>query len=216
MSEIVVFGAGGRAGRATVAEAAGRGHRVTAVVRDPARHPDLGGDGVTVVAGDVTRAEDVARLAAGHDAAVNAAIRLDVPSVEFLPAATVALIDGLTRAGVKRVVLVGIGSTLESAPGELVLDAPGFPAEYRAFALGHLAAVEALRDADPALDWVVLAPPPTMLDPDAPRTGQYRIGGSAVLPDAGERLFAYADLAVALVDEVENPRYHRALTAVGY
>ncbi|NUW32600.1 NAD(P)H-binding protein [Nonomuraea sp. SMC257] len=216
MSEIVVFGAGGRAGRATVAEAAGRGHRVTAVVRDPARHPDLGGDRVTVVAGDVTSGEDVARLAAGHDAAVNAAIRLDLPSVEFLPVATAALVDGLGRAGVKRLVAIGIGTTLESAPGVLVHDAPGFPAEHRAFSLGHLAAVEALREADPALDWVVLAPPPTMLDADAPRTGRYRIGGSAVLSDAGQRLFAYADLAVALVDEVDDPRHHRELTAVGY
>ncbi|GAA3147283.1 NAD(P)-dependent oxidoreductase [Nonomuraea roseoviolacea] len=171
MSEIVVFGAGGRAGRATVAEAAGRGHRVTAVVRDPARHPDLGGAGVTVVAGDVTSAEDVARIAAGHDAAVNTALRLDMPSTDFLPAATAALAEGLGRAGVKRVVLVGIGTTLESAPGVLVHDAPGFPAEYRAFSLGHLAAVEALRDADPALDWVVLAPPPTMLDADARAPG---------------------------------------------
>ncbi|NUW43673.1 NAD(P)-dependent oxidoreductase [Nonomuraea rhodomycinica] len=216
MSEIVVFGAGGRAGRATVAEAAGRGHRVTAVVRDPARHPHLGGDRVTVVAGDVTSAEDVARIAAGHDAAVNTALRLDMPSLDFLPVATAALADGLGRAGVKRLVLVGIGTTLESAPGVLVHDAPGFPAEHRAFSLGHLAAVEALRDADPALDWVVLAPPPAMLDADAPRTGKYRIGGSAVLPDADERLFAYADLAVALVDEADNPRHHRALAAVGY
>ncbi|WP_436761968.1 hypothetical protein [Streptosporangium sp. V21-05] len=41
MSGIVVFGAGGRAGRASVAGARGRGHHVTAVVRDPARYGDL-------------------------------------------------------------------------------------------------------------------------------------------------------------------------------
>ncbi|HEX2312530.1 MAG TPA: NAD(P)H-binding protein, partial [Thermomonospora sp.] len=41
MGKIIVFGAGGRAGRAAVAEAVRRGHEVTAVVRDPARHPDL-------------------------------------------------------------------------------------------------------------------------------------------------------------------------------
>ncbi|MEV1206649.1 NmrA family NAD(P)-binding protein, partial [Microbispora rosea] len=35
---IVIFGAGGRAGRQAVAEARRRGHRVTAVVRDPAGH----------------------------------------------------------------------------------------------------------------------------------------------------------------------------------
>ena len=49
MGEIVVFGAGGRAGRAAVAEARGRGHHVTAVVRDPAKYGDLGAEGVRVV-----------------------------------------------------------------------------------------------------------------------------------------------------------------------
>ncbi|MGW4698416.1 NAD(P)H-binding protein, partial [Kitasatospora cineracea] len=41
MARIVVFGAGGRVGRAAVAEAVRRGHAVTAVVRDPDRHPEL-------------------------------------------------------------------------------------------------------------------------------------------------------------------------------
>ena len=60
MSRIVVFGAGGRAGTRAVAEAAGRGHEVTAVVRDPGKYADLGGDRVAVVAGDVAmRAEEV-------------------------------------------------------------------------------------------------------------------------------------------------------------
>ncbi|MFD0633684.1 NmrA family NAD(P)-binding protein [Catenulispora yoronensis] len=40
-SPIVVFGAGGRAGTAILAEVARRGRPVTAVVRDPARHPGL-------------------------------------------------------------------------------------------------------------------------------------------------------------------------------
>ena len=35
---IVVFGAGGRVGSRTVAEALARGHEVTAVVRDPEAH----------------------------------------------------------------------------------------------------------------------------------------------------------------------------------
>ncbi|MFD0890304.1 NmrA family NAD(P)-binding protein, partial [Streptosporangium algeriense] len=38
MSRIVVFGAGGNAGRRVVAEAVSRGHTVTAVVRDPGGH----------------------------------------------------------------------------------------------------------------------------------------------------------------------------------
>ncbi|GAB2962271.1 NAD(P)-dependent oxidoreductase [Micromonospora polyrhachis] len=216
MSRIVVFGAGGRAGRRTVAEVVARGHQVTAVVRDPARHADLAGIGVSVVAGDVTEAESVATVAAEHDAAISTAARLDVPSEEFYVSAARALLAGLGRAGVGRLVVVGIGTTLEAAPGMPVHDAPGFPAEGRAFSLGHAAEFEVLRAADTEVDWLVLAPPPVVLDAEAERTGRYRTGGNQVLPaEADSAPFSYADLAVALVDEALTPKHHRSLVAVG-
>lgn len=241
MSKIVIFGAGGRAGRHAVTEAVARGHHVTAVVRDPARHQDLlsptpaslavegrrpgggehtaggtaaAGGGVTLVAGDVTDAGSVAAVAAGHDAAISVAARLDVPSAEFYVAAARALVEGLARAGVGRLVLAGIGTTLEAAPGVMVHDTPGFPEEARAFSLGHAAELEVLRAAGTGVDWVVLAPPPVFLDDDAPRTGRYRLGGGQVLPASGETTFPYADFAVALVDEAQAPTRHRTLAAV--
>ncbi|GAA1272089.1 hypothetical protein Psi02_52480 [Planotetraspora silvatica] len=212
MSKIVVFGAGGRAGRRVVAEAVSRGHLVTAVVRDPARHRDLAGDRVALVAGDATDADDVSAAAAGHDAAVSAVARLDISSVEFYVGAARALLDGLARAGVGRLVLIGIGTTLETAPGVMVHDAAGFPEEGRAFSLGHAAELEVLRADGAGIDWLVIAPPPVILDEHASRTGRYRTGGPEVLPADGG--FSYADLAVALVDEIEDPRHHRALVAV--
>nr|WSW69153.1 NAD(P)H-binding protein [Streptomyces sp. NBC_00995] len=211
-SRIVVFGAGGRAGRRAVAEAVARGHQVTAVVRDPDRHGDFGA-GVSVVAGDVTRADSVAGVAAEHDAAISAAGRLDMPSDEFFVSAAHALLDGLARAGVGRLVLIGIGSTLETAPGVAVHDAPGFPEAARAFSLGHTAELGVLRAAETDIDWLVVAPPPVMLDDVAPRTGRYRTGAEQVMTD-GAPSFSYADLAVALIDEIETPKHHRSLTAV--
>ncbi|MFE9854529.1 NAD(P)-dependent oxidoreductase [Streptomyces sp. NPDC005780] len=212
-SRIVVFGAGGRAGRHAVAEAVARGHQVTAVVRDPARYTDLAGAGVTMVAGDVTRADSVAEVAAGHDAAISAAGRLDMPSDAFYVGAAHALLDGLARAEVGRLVLIGIGSTLETAPGVAVHDAPGFPEEARAFSLGHTAELDVLRAAETDIDWLVIAPPPVMLDDKAPRTGRYRTGGEQVIAD-GAPSFSYADLAVALIDEIETPKHRRSLVAV--
>jgi putative NADH-flavin reductase len=184
-------------------------------VRDPGRHQDLAGEGVALLPGDVTEVDSVAAVAAGHDAAISAVYRLDVPSEEFYVGAAHALLDGLTRAGVGRLLVIGIGTTLETAPGIAVHDAPDFPAEFRAFSLGHAAELNVLRSADTEIDWLVLAPPPTVLDNDAPRTGRYRIGGHQVLPsDEGATPFSYADLAVALLDEIETPKYHRALVAV--
>jgi putative NADH-flavin reductase len=216
MSRIIIFGAGGRAGRRAVAEAVARGHRVTAVVRDPARYPELATLGADLVEGDATDADSIAALAAGHDAAISAVARMDLPSSEFYVAATEALLDGLDRALVSRILVIGIGTLLETEPGVRVLDAPGFPEEAREFSLGHAAELEVLRGADTDVDWLMLAPPPVVLDEVAGRTGEYRIGGGTVLADdAGARPFSYADLAVALIDEVERPKHSRELVAVG-
>jgi uncharacterized protein len=206
MTNLIVFGAGGRAGRPTVAEAVKRGHTVTAVVRDPAKYPDLAGAGVTVVAGDVTDAASVAALAPGHDAVVNTAAAMD--EGHFVAAAR-ALVDGLGPTGVRRLVAVGIGGALEVEPGVPAHDGDGLPEEARAFSRGHAAQLPLLRASD--LDWVVLAPPLVFLD-EGPGTGGYRLGGTAVIP--GADAFAYADLALALVDEATAPTRSREMVAV--
>src|SRR5690242_17259243 len=104
MSNLVIFGGGGRAGRRATAEAVSRGHRVTAVVRDPAKNSDLRGPKVDVVAGDVTDARSVAEVAAGHDAAIVSVYRPDVNAEEYYGAIARALLDGLPKAGVQRLV----------------------------------------------------------------------------------------------------------------
>jgi putative NADH-flavin reductase len=217
MSRIAVFGAGGRAGRWAVTEAAGRGHQVTAVVRDPAKYPELAGDRVTVVAGDVTDPASVAALTAGHDAVISAVFQPGVPAGEFFPAAARALAAGLAASGVNRLLAVGIGTVLEVAPGVPLHDTEGFPSEHRDFSVGHAAELTVWQQAPQELDWLVLAPPPTFLDPEAAGTGRYRTGGTAVLEQPADApLFRYADLAVALVDEIESPRHHRSLVAVAH
>ncbi|MFC9732267.1 NAD(P)-dependent oxidoreductase [Streptomyces roseolus] len=210
--KIIVFGAGGRVGRAAVAEAVARGHRVTAVVRDPARHPGLEAPGVTVVRGDVTDPESVAALAAGHDAALHASVRLDVPSEEYFTATAKALLSGLPAAGVGRLLTLGIATTLEDASGVRLMDAPGFPAEWRAFAQGHVVEFGLLTTgAGPALDWLMVVPPPA-LDAEAEPAGGYRTAVGTVVDGPGR--LAHADLALALLDEIETPRHSRVQLAV--
>ncbi|MER5307269.1 NAD(P)H-binding protein [Streptomyces sp. NPDC002773] len=209
---IVVFGAGGRVGRAAVAEAVARGHRVTAVVRDPSKHPDLAGGSVTLVRGDATDPASVAALAAGHDAAVNASVRLDVPSEEYFTTAAKAMVAGLTEAGVRRLLTLGIATTLETAPGVRIMDAAEFPAEWRAFAQGHVAEFDLLSaEAGPELDWLMVVPP-LDLNAEAEATGGYRTAVSTVLDGPGR--IAHADLALALLDEIEHPRHSRVQLAV--
>ncbi|GAA4636402.1 NAD(P)-dependent oxidoreductase [Actinoallomurus vinaceus] len=219
MSGIVIFGAGGRAGRAIIAEARDRGHRVTAVVRDPGRYADLGSDGVRVVAGDVTDARAVAEVARGHDAAVNAVSPFSGPEQgfddldpEFFVKAADALLRGLAETGVSRLVAIGLFANLRMPGGGLVMDDPSaFPAEIRPFAAAHTAGLDRLRTADTTVDWLMLTPP-AQLEAEGARTGGYRVGDETV-PPSGARL-SYADLAVAAVDEIEAPRHHRTRVSV--
>ncbi|KAA2261962.1 NAD(P)H-binding protein [Solihabitans fulvus] len=202
MGRIIVFGAGGRAGRAAVTEARRRGHEVTAVVRNPAGHQDLAEDGVRLVAGDVTDAARIAEAAAGHDAAITAAVDLTARFEEFFTGAARALLDGLSKAGVGRLVAVGLASVLETSSGALLMDTPGYPQEYRAFYLGHAAGVRALGAAATEVDWVVLSPAGDF-DHGGPRTGGYRLA-----PAAADSRISYADFAIALLDEVDSPKHH--------
>ncbi|MFD5768409.1 NAD(P)-dependent oxidoreductase [Streptomyces sp. NPDC127049] len=210
--KIIVFGAGGRVGRAAVAEAVARGHRVTAVVRDPARHPGLERAGVSVARGDATDPESVAGLAAGHDAAVHASVRLDVPSEEYFAATAKALAAGLTAAGVGRLLTLGIATTLEDAAGVRLMDAPDFPAPWRAFAQSHVVEFELLTaTAGPELDWLMVVPP-LDLNAEAEPAGGYRTAVGAVVDGPGR--IAHADLALALLDEIERPLHSRVQLAV--
>ncbi|MEV0645359.1 NAD(P)H-binding protein [Phytomonospora sp. NPDC050363] len=216
MSRIVVFGAGGRAGRAVTAEAVARGHEITAVVRDPARHAEFA-DGVEVVAGDVGDPASVASVTRGHDAAVNAVSPASDPealkALGTLDAEVFSrAADALLATGVSRLIAIGLFANLLGADGRPIHDDPAaFPQELREFALAHTAGLERLRaQGEDGVDWLMLTPPPA-LDVAGPRTGAYRLGGEE-LPE-GEGL-SYADLAVAVVDEIESPRHHRTRVSV--
>ncbi|OMI41294.1 NAD(P)-dependent oxidoreductase [Streptomyces sparsogenes] len=211
MARIAVFGAGGRVGRHLVAEADGRGHQVTAVVRDPAKYPGLAAGNVTVVAGDVTDPAGVAAAVTGHDAVISSIYREDIDAKELYGGAARALLAGLGEAGVGRLVVIGLAATLETERGVRVLDAPDFPEAFRTFALGHAAGLEVLRSAPPELDWLV-ANPPMNLEWEGARTGRYRLFGGQ-LPPGGGRI-SYADLAIAVLDEIETPQHHRTQLAV--
>ncbi|MEV4411846.1 NAD(P)H-binding protein [Catellatospora sp. NPDC049609] len=221
---VVVFGAGGRAGQAVTAEARERGHRVTAVVRDPARHGHLAADGVDVVPGDVTDAARVAAVVRGHDAAVHAVSPFRGPEQGFAdldPDFFVKAADALTgalstaalsTAAVPRLLVVGLFANLVGADGRPVMDDPAaFPAQIRPFALAHTAGLDRLREQRTDVDWLMLTPP-ARLAYDGPRTGRYLVGGETVPPESAH--LSYADLAVAVVDEIETPRHHRTRISV--
>ena len=222
---VVVFGAGGRAGRAAVDEARRRGFRVAAVVRDPSRYQGLGDDGVDVLAGDVTDPASVAALAAGRGAAIHAAAVYGegTDPDAFFTAAAHALVDGLGAAGVRRLVAIGLSTLVPGADGVRPMDAAAFPAEYRPFSLAHAAGLDVLRTRSeagdgagtPTLDWVSLAPAGDFdHEHEDARGGRYSFRPHG---DPSARI-SYADFAIALLDEIDPSAgvtpHHRVQVAV--
>ena len=213
MGKVVVYGAGGKAGKAVIAEARTRGHQVVAVVRDAAKHEALAAEGVEVVAGDVLDSASVAATAKGADAVVSAVYDPQADAHEFFVGAANSLLAGLPQAGVDRVLVIGLVSNLEVAPGVRLLDSPEFPEGFLAFAKGHTAGLEAFKAAETELDWLFVTPP--MVLDEGVRTGTYRVGGDQLLAkEDGTSHISYADLAIALLDEIDTPAHHKTRITV--
>ena len=205
--KLALFGASGMIGSRILSEALRRGHEVTAVVRDPAKFAHKHNH-LTVVKGDVLDAAGVARIAKGHDAVLSAV----GPAPEVVKGAAHSLIDGLTQAGVRRLVVVGGASSLEVSPGVQLIDTPLFPKEVLPVARAHGAALATLRK-NKTLDWTSVSPA-AMIAPGE-RTGKFRLGKDQLVTDAkGESRISAEDYAIAFLDEAEHPQHlHQRFTA---
>src|SRR3954471_22801221 len=101
--KLIVFGASGQRGTRLVTEALDRGHDVTAVARDASRLDDRDGR-VRTASADATLPDSVAAVSGGHEVAVSAVTQHHAPQVLVVVAH--ALLEGLARAGVPRLITV--------------------------------------------------------------------------------------------------------------
>ena len=211
---IALIGATGFVGTALLNELLQRGHRVTALARDPAKLPLR--EGLTVVQANATDAAQVAQAVRGVDAVASAYnpgwTHPDLHD-EFLRGSR-AITAGVKAAGVQRLLVVGGAGSLYVAPNLQLIDTPDFPAEYKEGAEGARQALNLLQT-ETALAWSFISPP-ALLQPGA-RSGQFRIGGDQLLMngDAPAQI-SVADLAVAIIDELERPHHLRQRFTVGY
>lgn len=211
---ITVFGAAGNVGRRVATEALARGHEVTAVVRDPARASGMP-TAARLRTGDAADPRTVATLAAGQDLVISATRPAPGREPE-LAAVTRALLTGLHATGV-RLLLVGgaAGLTIPGSGGTMVVDTPDFPSFLRPIALACNEQLDACRTTAHDVDWAYLSPP-SLLEP-CERTGRFRLGTDELIVDArGVSALSMEDLAVALLDEAERPKHHRARFTAAY
>jgi len=209
---IVIYGASGMIGQRITREALNRGLHVTAVVRNPEKLT-MSDPNLIVKQGNMLDAESVARDVAGADAVINATRQnANEPGQTFVDAAR-ALIAGMTRAGVRRLIVVGGAGSLEVAPGLQLVDSPDFNPAWRPGALNIRAALDVYRQSD--LDWTFFSPA-NMIAPGE-RTGNFRLGTDQLITnEKGESRISAEDYAVALIDELEKPQFVRRRFTVGY
>ena len=202
--KIAVTGASGRAGSCITAELARRGHSVTAIARNAERIAKLAN--VTAVAGDANDRAALARLWAGHDAAIS--------SIHFLASDAETLIGAAKDSGVPRYLVVGGAGSLEVAPGVRLVTTPNFPPQYKAEAERGAAFLDRLAH-ERELNWTFLSP--SALFEAGQRTGKFRLGTDQLLADStGKSSISFEDFAVAMVDEIERPAHLRSRFTVGY
>jgi uncharacterized protein len=201
--KVALIGIGGRVGSRLATELLARGHTVTGIERNPGKLTNR--PGLEIKQGDATNPSILVPLITGHDAVVSAS--------RFVTSDPAALIAAVTKAGVKRLLVVGGAGSLEVAPGKALVDTPGFPEAYKAEGRAGTRFLEVLKETE--LDWTFLSPSAEFAPGE--RTGKFRLGENQLLVDAtGKSRISMEDYAIAFVDELEHPKHHRRRFTVGY
>lgn len=211
MTAITVVGGTGYAGAAIVAEAARRGHTVTAISRTA---PGTQAEGVEYVTGDLTRSvPDIA----GAEVVV-AALSPRGDNAGKLRDAYRSLAQAAATNGAR---FVGIGGFSSLRPAE---DAPRFvegddlPPEFAAEAREMNDILADLATGSVDVDWLFVSPA-AEFGSHAPgeALGRYRVSGEVALFDQdGKSAISGADFARAVLDEIETPTRHRAQIHFAY
>ncbi|SDM01777.1 hypothetical protein SAMN05428961_108200 [Paenibacillus sp. OK060] len=211
MMKIGIIGATGKAGNLILKEALDRGHEVTAIVRNASKVEDKSLNVLEKDVFDLT-AED----AKSFDVIVNA-FGAPAGKENLHVEAGQALINVLKEAPNTRLIVVGgAGSLFTDETQTLrVVDSPGFPDAYKATATNQGKNLQDLQ-ASSGIQWTFLSPA-GFFNPEGVRTGKYESGKDLILVNSeGNSYISYADYAIALVDEIENPQHkNERFTVVG-
>jgi putative NADH-flavin reductase len=220
MTTIAIFGGTGYAGSAIRDEALRRGHRVISVSRTVPASDSSDTPGLEYRYGSVHDAGLVDEVAADADVVV-VSIRFapdgsgdGVKLLDAIPALTAACAKHGTRLGV----VGGAASLLVAEGGPRLFDTPEFPEQFKSEASSGAEALEALREDATGVDWFFVSPAAGFgsYNPGEP-TGKYRTGGDVLLTDSsGKSEISGADYALAFVDEIDNPKHHRARFTAAY
>lgn len=208
--KIAIVGATGKAGKWIAKEALDRGHDVTSIVRDAAKVTEAN---VAVLQKDVfaLKADDLQ----GFDVVVNA-FGAPLGQEHLHVEAGNVLIEAMKNAPDTRLLVVGGAGSLfvDEAKTTRVLETPDFPEMFLATAQNQGENLRILQGTD-SIQWTFLSPS-AFFDAEGARSGSYVTGKDHLLVNAsGQSYISYADYAIAVLDEIENPQHRNERFTVG-
>lgn len=209
--KIGIIGASGKAGSLILKEAVSRGHEVTAIVRDASK---VKSQNVAVLEKNIfdLKTEDIKNF----DIIVNA---FNAPFGEehlHVEAGRV-LIEAFKGAPKTRLIVVGGAGSLFVDETKTIrkFDTPEFPEAYLATAKNMGKNLEELQNTS-GVQWTYISPA-GFFDAEGKRTGTYQKGGDQLIFNSKDQSYiSYADYAIAVLDEIENPQHiNERFTVVG-
>lgn len=209
--KIAIIGASGKAGSLILKEAVERGHEVTAIVRDVSK---VENNQVAVVEKNIfdLTSQDIEKF----DVVVNAFNAAPGQEHQHVEAGKV-LIEALKDAQNTKLVVVGGAGSLfvDNAKTVRVMETPDFPEAYLPTATNMGENLEELQITN-GIQWTYISPA-GFFDAEGKRTGTYQKGGDQLMFNSkGQSYISYADYAIAVVDEIENPQHiNERFTVVG-
>lgn len=214
--KVALIGVSGFVGKAVLNELLQRGHQVTGIVRNPENVKAQ--TGLTIVKGDAIDIDTLADAINGNNAVIsafNAGWTNPHLYQDFLNGAK-AIQAGVKKSDVKRLLVVGGAGSL-FIDGKQLVDGPEFPEDYKAGAKAARDYLNELKN-ETTLDWVFISPAIEMHPgTSGTRKGTYRTGGeNPVFNEDGRSTISVEDLAVAIVDEIEEAKHSHERFTVAY
>ena len=208
--KIGIIGATGKVGNLVLEEAIDREHDVTAIVRNASK---LSNSNINVLEKEIydITAEDLKDL----DVVVNA-FGAPLGEEEAHVTAGRALIEALKGTDTRAIIVGGAGSLyVDKAQTTKLIDTPEFPEIFVPTAKGQGRNLQDL-EATQGITWTFLSPSADF-NAEGVRTGGYQSWKDNLLVNSnGNSYISYADFAIAILDEIENPQHiNERFTVVG-
>ena len=201
--KVIVFGATGKTGLHVCRQALEQGHQVTAFTRSVSKIDGLTPD-LQVAQGDVTDADSVAASVAGQDAAIVALGSNGLRDKTTLSVGTSNVVDGMTKHGVGRLVVLsaaGVGESWKQTPW---LAKIMFRTLLRNIYADHVAQESAVMES--SLDWTIVR---AAILKDGSATGDYTASNEGKVGHINR-----ADVARFMVQQLDDAAYSKQAISV--